>query len=120
MVASATILPQEGPSFLEATESAEGPTLAEILSAHTAQEEESPDSDKSPVFASHKGTYSSMAEVLKRMHQLMDLMSRRRYTLTLRSPAIDSTGNPCGEYIEILERKSDGTWEFARIIWERG
>ena len=121
MVASATSITSEMLALGQSEKKKAGPTLAEILSAHTevAEAKKGVVEDEA-VFASRKGTYDCVADVMFRMRQLMEVVSGGGYTLTLSSSATSENGEVQGEYEEVLEQQSDGTWSFSRTIRDQG
>ena len=121
MVASATSITSEMLALGQSEKKKAGPTLAEILSAHTEVEEAKKEVvEDDAVFASRKGTYDCVADVMFRMRQLMEVVSGGGYTLTLSSSATSENGEVQGEYEEVLEQQSDGTWSFSRTIRDQG
>ena len=92
MVASATSITSEMLALGQSEKKKAGPTLAEILSAHTEVEEAKKEVvEDDAVFASRKGTYDCVADVMFRMRQLMEVVSGGGYTLTLSSSATSSS-----------------------------
>jgi hypothetical protein len=120
MVASATSITSEILALRQSEKKNTGPTLAEILSAHTEVEIAEDEDGETSVFASRKGTYDCVADVMSRMRQLMEVVSGGGYTLTLSSPATALDGEAQGEYTEVLEQQSDGTWRYSRTIRDQG